>query len=54
MQNTERLKFWQPVAIWRIAEIRSDTNISGAILADGFGLGKTWIITGYLLHISLP
>ena len=54
MQKTERLKFWQPVAIWRTAEIRSNPNIKGAILADGFGLGKTWIITGYLLHVSLP
>ncbi|GAM35723.1 DNA repair helicase [Talaromyces pinophilus] len=51
MQITERLKFWQPVAIWRIVEIRSNCNIRGAILADGFGLGKTWIITGYLLHL---
>jgi hypothetical protein len=53
MQQTELLKFWQSVAIWRLAEIRSNPNIKGAILADGFGLGKTWIVTGYLLHVSL-
>ncbi|KAI9041146.1 uncharacterized protein KD926_007416 [Aspergillus affinis] len=43
-------RFWQPVAIYAIAQFRENPLLSGCILADMVGLGKTWMVTGYILH----
>ncbi|KAI9931086.1 hypothetical protein MW887_010743 [Aspergillus wentii] len=48
------LKFWQPVAIAAIIEIRDKTYLSGAVLGDPVGLGKTWEAVGVILHVSNP
>ncbi|GMG25245.1 unnamed protein product [Aspergillus oryzae] len=43
MNRSVALKFWQPVAVARLLDIRSNTKVRGAILGDSVGLGKTWV-----------
>ncbi|KAM5448074.1 hypothetical protein MaudCBS49596_005660, partial [Microsporum audouinii] len=50
MRSGFTFKFWQPVAIWALWRFRMDKHLNGAILADLVGLGKTWVVIGYLLH----
>ncbi|KAF7586087.1 hypothetical protein BBP40_009595 [Aspergillus hancockii] len=49
MQRGTILKFWQPVMIWRLMEIKVSGYLKGAIIADSVGLGKTWEAIGFLL-----
>ncbi|KAE8152917.1 P-loop containing nucleoside triphosphate hydrolase protein [Aspergillus avenaceus] len=51
MKESATFKFWQPVAIARILEIRADPWLRGAILGDSVGLGKTWEAIGVMLKI---
>ncbi|KAI9035722.1 putative DNA repair helicase rad5 [Aspergillus affinis] len=50
MRINTSFRFWQPVAIYAIAQFRENPLLSGCILADMVGLGKTWMVTGYILH----
>ncbi|RAL01276.1 putative DNA repair helicase rad5,16 [Aspergillus ibericus CBS 121593] len=51
MNRSAVLKFWQPVAIARILEIRQIPFLRGAILGDSVGLGKTWETIAIMLKI---
>ncbi|PYI11513.1 putative DNA repair helicase rad5,16 [Aspergillus sclerotiicarbonarius CBS 121057] len=51
MNRSAVLKFWQPVAIARILEIRQIPYLRGAILGDSVGLGKTWETIAIMLKI---
>ncbi|KAE8357873.1 P-loop containing nucleoside triphosphate hydrolase protein [Aspergillus caelatus] len=44
------LKYWQPVAINALAEMKASGHVKGAILGDSVGLGKTWEAVGFLMH----
>ncbi|GES66026.1 putative DNA repair helicase rad5,16 [Aspergillus terreus] len=50
MRINTALRFWQPVAIYALAQFRENPLLSGCILADMVGLGKTWIVTAYIMH----
>jgi SNF2 family DNA or RNA helicase len=45
-------KFWQPVAIMQLLEIKAKDYLQGAILADSVGLRKTWECIRFLLKVS--
>ncbi|WEW56227.1 hypothetical protein PRK78_001666 [Emydomyces testavorans] len=49
MRKSASLKFWHPVAINALFEFENNPLLTGAMLADGVGLGKTWVAIGYLL-----
>ncbi|KAA8642563.1 uncharacterized protein ATNIH1004_011508 [Aspergillus tanneri] len=49
MVRSAVLEFWQPVAVWGLAQFRANANIRGAILADAVGLGKTWETIAFML-----
>ncbi|PIG82089.1 DNA repair helicase rad5 [Aspergillus arachidicola] len=51
MNRSVVLKFWQPVAIARLLDIRANTKVRGAILGDSVGLGKTWVAIAVMLKI---
>ncbi|GAB1199547.1 hypothetical protein APSETT444_008897 [Aspergillus pseudonomiae] len=51
MNRSAVLKFWQPVAIARLLDIRANTMVRGAILGDSVGLGKTWEAIALMLKI---
>ncbi|KAB8275464.1 P-loop containing nucleoside triphosphate hydrolase protein [Aspergillus minisclerotigenes] len=51
MNRSVALKFWQPVAVARLLDIRSNTKVRGAILGDSVGLGKTWVAIAVMLKI---
>ncbi|KAB8226196.1 P-loop containing nucleoside triphosphate hydrolase protein [Aspergillus novoparasiticus] len=51
MNQSVVLKFWQPVAIARLLDIRANTKVRGAILGDSVGLGKTWVAIAVMLKI---
>ncbi|KKA16159.1 hypothetical protein T310_10261 [Rasamsonia emersonii CBS 393.64] len=46
-----RLHFWQPVAIHAMCQFANDLLLSGCLLADGVGLGKTWTTIAFLLTV---
>ncbi|GES66029.1 putative DNA repair helicase rad5,16 [Aspergillus terreus] len=50
MRINTALRFWQPVAIYALAQFRENPLLSGCILADMVGLGKTWMVTAYIMH----
>ena len=51
MNRSAVLKFWQPVAIARLLDIRANTMVRGAILGDSVGLGKTWEAIALMLKV---
>lgn len=52
MAQSKTLKYWQPVATKAIIDIqRSGTR--GCVLGDMVGIGKTWIVMCWLLHVSI-
>ena len=52
MPISTQLTFWQPVAIKAICDFAQSPYLRGGIIADVVGLGKTWMVIGYLLHVS--
>ncbi|RAQ41734.1 DNA repair helicase rad5 [Aspergillus flavus] len=53
MNRSVALKFWQPVAVARLLDIRSNTKVRGAILGDSVGLGKTWVAIAVMLKVCI-
>lgn len=53
MALSQLLKFWQPVAVKALVEFSWNLYSRASFLADHVGLGKTWVIVCYLLHVSL-
>ena len=54
MLRNSVFKQWQPVGINAIRAFRSTrpSRLRGCVLADGVGLGKTWITLGYILSVG--
>ena len=48
-----QFQFWQVVAVKAILDFMKDDHIRGCILADVVGLGKTWVVVGYMLWVSV-
>ncbi|KAE8164621.1 SNF2 family N-terminal domain-containing protein [Aspergillus tamarii] len=51
MRRSACLKFWQPVIVWALFEMRFKAYLKGCILADSVGLGKTWEALAFILKI---
>lgn len=51
MRAGHYLKFWQAYAVEAILSFR-DNQQKGCLLADATGLGKTWVLIGYLLRVD--
>lgn len=48
----QRIHYSQPAGIQVIRDFESKKRTKAVILADMIGLGKTWIIVGWLLSVS--
>jgi hypothetical protein len=51
MRPSVVLKFWQAVAIYALLLFEAKHHLRGAIIGDVVGLGKTWVVIGYLLAV---
>lgn len=54
MTIAKSLSFWQRVAINALRQLAECDVLRGGILADVIGLGKTWVVIGYMLSVSVP
>ena len=52
MRLSKKLTFWQPVAIKAICDWAKSPYLRGGIIADVVGLGKTWMVIEFVLHVS--
>jgi len=53
MTLSKALQYWQPPAIKALIDFLQKRLMKGCILADVVGLGKTWVVICFLLHVSL-
>lgn len=52
MPLSQKLMIWQVVGINALLEFYRDSSIRGFILGDQVGLGKTWMLIGFLMTVS--